>query len=271
MASKINVDKIARNSGTPEFTVPTADGAANTFLKTDGSGVLSFAANLTYDGNVLDVKNSGTASSINLYCETGNAHYTKIKSGPHSGATSYTLTLPNKPPTVSGQALTATTAGVASWATAGGGKVLQVIHVTDTGVGDTTTNSTYTNTSTTGSITCSATTSKVFVIINGSSTGYRANDNNQYNSAVCLYETVTSTRYPGGASDYGFGRGPAYFPSTHGDQRFGFVMSGFWLHSPNSTSALTYTVQQRNPGLTSVYWNEISTEAATMTLMEIGA
>ena len=143
MASKIQVDKISRNSGTPEFTVPTADGTPGQFLKTDGSGVLAFdsvpagvtltgstnntiatvtganalagEANLTYDGNVLDIKNAGTASSINLYCESSNAHYTKIKSGPHSGATAYTLTLPNKPPTVSGQALTATTAGVASW------------------------------------------------------------------------------------------------------------------------------------------------------------
>ena len=118
MASKINVDKIARGSGTPEFTIPTVDGAANTFLKTDGSGVLSFAANLTYDGNTLDVKNAGTASSIKVYCETSNLHYTEIKSGPHSGATSYTLTLPNTPPSVSGQVLSATTAGVASWATA---------------------------------------------------------------------------------------------------------------------------------------------------------
>ena len=118
MASKINVDKIARGSGTPEFTIPTVDGAANTFLKTDGSGVLSFAANLTYDGNTLDVKNAGTASSIKVYCETSNLHYTEIKSGPHSGATSYTLTLPNTPPSVSGQVLSATTAGVASWTTA---------------------------------------------------------------------------------------------------------------------------------------------------------
>ena len=145
MASKIQVDKISRNSGTPEFTIPTADGTNGQAIVTNGSGVLSFAdagpsltgstntwiptitganamagtANFTYDGNTLDVKNSGTASSINLYCETGNAHYTKIKSGPHSGATSYTLTLPNKPPTVSGQALTATTAGAASWAAVG--------------------------------------------------------------------------------------------------------------------------------------------------------
>ena len=146
MASKIQVDKISRNSGTPEFTVPTADGTSGQFIKTDGSGVLSFGsgvaltgstnnmiptvtganalageANLTYDGNTLDIKNAGTASSINLYCESSNAHYTKIKSGPHTGATAYTLTLPNKPPTVSGQAFTATTAGVASWTTIASG------------------------------------------------------------------------------------------------------------------------------------------------------
>ena len=143
MASKVNVDKIARGSGTPEFTIPTADGAANTFLKTDGSGVLSFGAvtttaltgstntwiptitaanaltgtaNFTYDGNTLDVKNSGTASSIKLYCETSNAHYQAIKAAPHSGSSNWTLTLPPTVPSVSGQALTATTAGVASWA-----------------------------------------------------------------------------------------------------------------------------------------------------------
>ena len=109
MASKINVDKIARNSGTPEFTIPTADGTNGQAIVTNGSGVLSFAdagpsltgstntwiptitganamtgtANFTYDGNTLDIKNGGTASSINLYCESGYAHYTKIKSGPH--------------------------------------------------------------------------------------------------------------------------------------------------------------------------------------------
>ena len=151
MASLVKTDKISTTAGgAQEFTIPAADGTANQNLKTDGSGVLGWAspptanpltltgstntwiptitgadaltgtANFTYDGNTLDVKNSGTASSINLYCETSNLHYTKIKSGPHASATSYTITLPNAPPTVSGQALTATTAGVGSWATVGG-------------------------------------------------------------------------------------------------------------------------------------------------------
>ena len=148
MASKIQVDKISRNSGTPEFTIPTADGTTGQFLKTDGSGVLSFdtvttnplsltgstntwiptitaadaltgTANFTYDGNILDVKNSGTASSIKLYCESSNAHYQAIKAAPHAGSSDWTLTLPPTVPSVSGQALTATTAGVASWATVG--------------------------------------------------------------------------------------------------------------------------------------------------------
>ena len=152
MASTIKVDKIAQASGTPEFTIPTVDGAANTFLKTDGSGVLSFdtvtttaltgstntwiptitganaltgTANFTYDGNILDVKNSGTASSIKLYCESSNAHYQAIKAAPHSGSSDWTLTLPGTVPTVSGQVLSATTAGVASWADPG--VVLQVV------------------------------------------------------------------------------------------------------------------------------------------------
>ena len=146
MASKIQVDKISRGSGTPEFTIPTADGTNGQAIVTNGSGVLSFAdagpsltgstntwiptitganamtgtANFTYDGNTLDIKNGGTASSINLYCETGNAHYIKLKSGPHASATGYTLTLPNAPPSTNGQSLTATTAGAASWTTVGG-------------------------------------------------------------------------------------------------------------------------------------------------------
>ena len=162
MASKLNVDKIARGSGSPEFTIPTADGSADQFLKTNGSGVLSFdtvtttaltgstntwiptitganaltgTANFTYDGNTLDVKNSGTASSINLYCETGNAHYIKLKSGPHASATSYTLTLPNAPPSTNGQHLAATTAGVASWASPTQVKVGEFNYIVDTASG----------------------------------------------------------------------------------------------------------------------------------------
>ena len=43
MASTIKVDKIAQASGTPEFTIPTADGTAGQAIVTNASGVLSFA------------------------------------------------------------------------------------------------------------------------------------------------------------------------------------------------------------------------------------
>ena len=197
--SKLKVDQISKATGAAPaiFTLPAADGTSGQYMKTDGSGALSF----------------GTPS---------------------------------------------------------GGKVLQVLHFPDVGPGDTTTSSSYVNTSTTGSITCSAATSKVFIMINGSSTGYRASDANQYNAAICVYETVTAERFPGGATDWGFGRAVIHI-TAHADNRYGGVQSGFWLHSPNSTATLTYTVQQRNPGLTSVYWNETADQTATITLMEIGA
>ena len=97
-------------------TTTSLTGSTNTWIPTiTGANALTGTANFTYDGNTLDVKNSGTASSIKLYCETSNAHYQAIKAAPHSGSSNWTLTLPSTAPSVSGQALTATTSGVASW------------------------------------------------------------------------------------------------------------------------------------------------------------
>ena len=298
MASLVKTDKISTTAGgAQEFTIPAADGTANQHLKTDGSGVLGWAtpptgialtgstntwiptitgadaltgtANFTYDGNVLDVKNSGTASSINLYCESSNAHYIKLKSGPHASATSYTLTLPNAPPATNGLALTATTAGVASWAEAGGGKVLQVLHFQDNGAGLATSSATYVDTDTTLGITCSANTSKVLIMFAGTGYGYRNNDGNQYFPEYQLYETATTTAFPGGTPTR-FIRGTGFQPNGGSSNRIAGACVGTVLHSPSSTSALTYTVQIKNE-YNSVSWNETTSEAATITLMEIGA
>ena len=43
----------------------------------------------------------------------------QIKAAPHAGSSDWTLTLPGAVPSVSGQVLSATTAGVASWVTSG--------------------------------------------------------------------------------------------------------------------------------------------------------
>ena len=40
---------------------------------------------ITLTTGLIDVKNSGTASAIRLYCESSNAHYVQLQSGAHSG------------------------------------------------------------------------------------------------------------------------------------------------------------------------------------------
>ena len=113
MASKINVDKIARGSGTPEFTIPTTDGTTGQFLKTDGSGVLAFdtvttnpltltgstnntiptvtganalagEANLTFDGSTLQVL--GTAG-VGIARTEGTLHVHTATAGSATAAT----------------------------------------------------------------------------------------------------------------------------------------------------------------------------------------
>ncbi len=78
---------------------------------------------------VLGIKNTGSQSELRLYCETGNAHYTSIKSAPHAQY-SGNLTL-QLPATVgaAGQVLTDVAGnGVLAWSTpsAGGGIATQM-------------------------------------------------------------------------------------------------------------------------------------------------
>ena len=81
MASLVKTDKIAATTGgAQEFTLPTADGTANQVLKTNASGVLSFAdgyANNYSTGTWTPVfAGSGTAGSFTYTAQIG--HYTKI-------------------------------------------------------------------------------------------------------------------------------------------------------------------------------------------------
>ena len=158
-----------------------------------------------------------------------------------------------------------------SWATAGGGgKLLQVVHVQDNGTGTATTvTGSWTDTDTTAQITCSATTSKVLIMFAGTGYGYRNNDGNQYFPFYQLYETATTTAFPGGSQNR-FIRGTTFQPTAGSSNRIAGACVGTVLHSPSSTSQLTYTVQIKNE-YTSVSWNETQYETATITLMEIGA
>ena len=282
MASTIKVDKIAQSSGTPEFTIPVADGSVGQFLKTDGSGVLAFdtvttnplsltgstntwiptitaanaltgTANFTYDGNILDVKNSGTASSIKLYCESSNAHYQAIKAAPHAGSSDWTLTLPPTVPTVSGQVLSATTAGVASWA--GGGKVLQVLE-DNLNTTVSTTSTSYVASGMTITITPASTSSKFLLTLLGGRWG----NTNDLKISYCTFYVDGSE-----VADAG-----PYEQKTENHNGKGYAgHSMACLHSPATVSAVTYTVYYKASANTT-YFNW-SSDRTVFTVMELSS
>ena len=66
------------------------------------------------------LKNGGTQSKIDFYCESSNAHYTRLQAAPHANyAGNIVLTLPASDGD-SGQALITDGSGVMSWSTLGG-------------------------------------------------------------------------------------------------------------------------------------------------------
>ncbi len=103
------------DNGSNQITIDAATGGSATTINNNadnriitGSGTantLEGEANLTYNGQLLDIKNDGTdQSEIRLYCESSNAHYVGIAGSPHAGAASHILQLPLQPGTA-GQVL----------------------------------------------------------------------------------------------------------------------------------------------------------------------
>ena len=68
----------------------------------------------------ISLKNGGAQSKIDFYCESSNAHYTRVQAAPHSSYSgNITLTLPASDGDAD-QFLQTDGSGVMSWATAGG-------------------------------------------------------------------------------------------------------------------------------------------------------
>ena len=65
--------KAPASAGDNTLTLPTNNGTANTFLKTDGSGNLSWQSNLTFDGTKLDITTTGAGFRI-----TRNSQYIEL-------------------------------------------------------------------------------------------------------------------------------------------------------------------------------------------------
>ena len=80
--------------------------------------------NHSISSGILGIKNTGSQSELRLYCETGNAHFTSIKSAPHSAYSgNLTLQLPGSVG-AAGQVLTDVAGnGVLAWSTPAGGGI----------------------------------------------------------------------------------------------------------------------------------------------------
>ena len=73
------------------------------------TGDISVGDDLTVEGGVIDVKNTGAQSVVRFYCESSNAHYAQIQAPAHSDFSgNVTLTLPATTDTLAGLAATQT-------------------------------------------------------------------------------------------------------------------------------------------------------------------
>lgn len=177
-----------------------------------------------------------------------------------------TNTLAKRSIGTSGQILTVS-GGVPTWASpAGGGKVLQVVQSLDTGYIAITTTNTWSDANLSASITPSATSSKILVIISQQIDFY--NNNNTATGAFARLQRGTTTIWNGSATAEWVGQIP--FAGGGPRQNISIV----YLDSPSTTSSTTYKPQYKqttNANDKTLYMQNGNGGASTITLMEIGA
>jgi hypothetical protein len=121
------------------WVLPSADGTAGQFLKTDGAGNLSFDS-LSFATPLAVIGNATAGSEIRLPEDTDNgSNYVAIKA-PDTLASNLTLTLPSADGT-SGQVLQTNGSGVLSFSSSGGKFESALFHVRDEKANNTSPNS----------------------------------------------------------------------------------------------------------------------------------
>ena len=85
----------AATGNSPEISATGDDTNISLKLTPKGSGQVLLDGNVGIESGTIDLKNSGSRSKINLYCESGNAHAQGLRAAPHSETASNTLTLPS--------------------------------------------------------------------------------------------------------------------------------------------------------------------------------
>jgi hypothetical protein len=152
--------------------------------------------------------------------------------------------------------------GAPAWVTpAGGGKVLQVVQGTLTST-FTTTSGSMVDTGLTASITPSSATSKIYVTYSANTactvTGSSANN------YALLRLMADATQVQGLSFGY-------YALASSSSPEMYIPTALSYLHSPATTSSVTYKIQMRVASATTARMNASSTETASIVLMEIGA
>ena len=95
-------------------TIGGSSAGAGTFTTVNGASVtttgdITVGDDLTVNGGVVEVKNTGAQSVVRFYCESSNAHYAEIKAPAHSDFSgNVTLTLPATTDTLVGRTTTDT-------------------------------------------------------------------------------------------------------------------------------------------------------------------
>ncbi len=85
----------AATGNSPEISATGDDTNISLKLTPKGSGQVLLDGNVGIESGTIDLKNSGSRSKINFYCESGNAHAQALQAAPHSESASNTLTLPS--------------------------------------------------------------------------------------------------------------------------------------------------------------------------------
>lgn len=165
-----------------------------------------------------------------------------------------------------GQVLTAdsTTATGLKWATAagGGGKVLQVVANTYS-TQFTTTSSSYVDSGLSATITPTASTSKILVLMTNNFGVNRVGDDAYFAFQILRGAT---TIFQGNANE-----GIAEANQASNNRQFWVTDTAQYLDSPATTSATTYKVTVRSVGGGTVYAQYNNNSGPSITLLEIGA
>lgn len=162
-----------------------------------------------------------------------------------------------------GQVLTVS-GGAPTWATpsaGGGGKVLQVVSATYA-TQTTTTGTSFVDTGLTATITPSASTSKILVMITDQMGVVRSGDDVYFKYQIVRGSTAVFNS--GGNEGWALA-------SSSGTHQFYYTISPQYLDSPATTSATTYKLQMTQAGASATVYAQYGNATSQIILMEIGA